>query len=155
MALMRLIGFVALRALVIVACAGLCAIVAALVGSALPSQSSSDWGFGRLLGAVAIGGGLGLAIGFALAVRLGRRWFATSSRMLQSLAALAVPPVLMAGSWMERSHVSNTPGLTILPEEGSPAPQARAADTLVEQPPPAPTPPRPTPPPQARHDAGR
>lgn len=156
MAFIRLIGFVALRALTIVACAVPLTIAAALISAPFNTSSSSDWGFGRLMRALLIGGGLGSAIGVVLAARLGRRWYDGPSRVLQTLAALAIPPLLMTGSWMERSHASSTPGLTILPEEGSLPPHIGDSDTpAAPQPPPAPTPARPTLPARLQHGAGR
>lgn len=150
--MLRALAFVALRLLVIAACTVALSAVAVAIGEfVLPKPTSpSDWGFGRLGVELVIGFAAGLVVGIPLAVRLGRRGFDGPARVLQTMAALVIPPLMMAGSCMEQSHGTD-PNLTLLPAEATLAPPATAGDT-VSHPPPDPIPARPTPP---GHGAGR
>lgn len=144
--MLRTLAFVALRLLVIATCMAVLTAVAVAIGEfVLPKPTSpSDWGFGRLGVELGIGMVAGLVVGIPLAVRLGRRRFDGPSRVLQTMAALVIPPLIMVGSCMERSHGAD-PNLTVLPAEDMLAPPTSTGDA-APQPPPDPIPARLTPP---------
>ena len=96
------IALVALRLVVLAAGVAIGAVGAVTVETALlPARASSDWGFGRLGTALWVGALIGLAFGFPLALRIGRRRLDGAARLLQTLAALAVPALLILGQCME------------------------------------------------------
>jgi hypothetical protein len=115
----RTLAYVALRLLVIATCTAVLTIAILAIGELLlPKPTSpSDWGFGRLGVELGIGMVAGLVVGIPLALRLGSRQFDGPARVLQSLAALAIPPLLMTGSCMEQSHEVSTNLTTFALEE--------------------------------------